>query len=915
MSSLLRPSRMGPLSLALLLALLPLSTATAQSVPQARTCGTADPTDAEARASFEAVLSWMQANDFDPQARGVDPVTIPVAFHVVAGGPAITQGNIPDQWITDQMTVLNDAFLPMGFQFALASVDRTINPAWFGNLSSSNDFAMKQALNRDPSRFMNFYSARTAGGLLGWATFPLAGVEDDITQGVVVLDTSLPGGPAFPYNEGDTGTHEVGHYVGLFHTFQGGCSGGDTAPGCESGGDQVCDTPAEASSAFGCPNGRDTCPTGDVDPITNFMDYVDDACMIEFTAGQATRAQALMSSFRPTLMTATGAFAGMDHLVFDGVTVGEATTQTVYVVNLDATELEITNIASDNAAFAADAASVMVPGNSSLAIEVMFTPDADVVFAGTLTLTTADGDLTVALSGEGLTDSAGSIAEPGLLAEAAADATTTATLTISNAGLGNLSYTVVGTDAPDTAPFASATAVRAAAGGPDAYGYTWVDSDDPDGPAYDWVDISGTGTQLVLSDDGSQDVALPWRFPFYGQLQRSIRIVSNGIVTFDSLGTSGANSAMGTADVLDHLIAPFWFDLDPSQGGAIYYQDMGDGRFVVTWDQVPPWSQSATTDFYTAQAILYANGTIVFQYGASQGPLNIATVGIESEDASDGLQMAFNQAYVTDGLAVRISAGTPWITTAAPPSGAIPASTDGDVTFTFDATGLSAGVYQSLVPIVTNDPALGSLRLHAVFGVDGALTPPPLYSPAYQAEDVPRTATLDWADIASAQSYDVEVADGDDFSNVLFSTNVTASEAIFDGESGVPPQSYFWRVRTVDGTGPSAWSLPFVYTSITTVANEDEERTLPEQFTLGAAYPNPFRDRVSLPLALDEPQRVTVRAFDVTGRAVAIVMADEALAAGTHTLTWDATALPAGVYLLRVDSAEGAATQRVVLLR
>ncbi len=232
-------------------------------------------------------------------ARGT--TVIPVAFHVVRSGNGVSQGNVSQAMIDDQIDVLNSAYAGTNFRFSLGVVTRTTNSAWF-NDCSSNENAMKAALNVSPATTLNFYSC-TPGPFLGFAYLPFSFPESDFRHGVVVLHSSLPGGSAFPYNLGDTGTHEVGHYLGLYHTFreEGTCGGS---------GDFVSDTPAERDPAYGCPIGRNTCSGGGPDPIRNFMDYTDDSCMFEFTGGQSARMDAQVATYKPTLLQNTGGGSG-----------------------------------------------------------------------------------------------------------------------------------------------------------------------------------------------------------------------------------------------------------------------------------------------------------------------------------------------------------------------------------------------------------------------------------------------------------------------------------------------------------------------------------------------------------------------------------------------------------------------------
>ncbi len=216
--------------------------------------------------------------------------TINVYFHVIRKGTGVSNGDITTQMITDQINVLNAAFANWGWSFNLITTTRTTNSTWYTGCYGSSESAMKNALRQGTADDLNIYSCAPSGGILGFATFPSSYNSQPKLDGVVILYSSVPGGTATPYNLGDTATHEVGHWMGLYHTFQGGCNGN---------GDFVSDTAAEKSAAFGCPAGRDSCRNKPgLDPITNFMDYTDDACMFEFTSGQDTRMDSQFTTYR-----------------------------------------------------------------------------------------------------------------------------------------------------------------------------------------------------------------------------------------------------------------------------------------------------------------------------------------------------------------------------------------------------------------------------------------------------------------------------------------------------------------------------------------------------------------------------------------------------------------------------------------
>jgi hypothetical protein len=236
-------------------------------------------------------LKKVQAEIDAAGAPSVTGGTINVYVHVINVGSAISDGNVLDSQIQGQIDVLNGAFASGGWSFNLVSVDRTTNATWYTvGMNSQTETQMKSALRQGGAGDLNVYIAGIGEGKLGWSTFPWDHADRPVDDGIVVLNATLPGGTAAPYNLGDTLVHHVGHWMGLLHTFEGNCRGE---------GDYVSDTPAEDGPAYGFPVGRDSCQHDEgLDPIENFMDYTDDAGKTTFTSGQDDRMDACFSLWR-----------------------------------------------------------------------------------------------------------------------------------------------------------------------------------------------------------------------------------------------------------------------------------------------------------------------------------------------------------------------------------------------------------------------------------------------------------------------------------------------------------------------------------------------------------------------------------------------------------------------------------------
>jgi hypothetical protein len=231
-----------------------------------------------------------------PKAKKLMPTVIPVHFHVLRAGLSYEEGNLSLSKVRKQIDVLNRAFsggyggAVTPWQFELVSVDWTTNARWFTmGYGTPAEREAKEALHQGGANALNIYTG-TAGVNLGWATWPWMQKEHPEWDGIVVDFESLPNGTAENFDLGHTATHEAGHWVGLYHTFQGGCS---------NSGDGVEDTPRQSVATSGCPEGQDSCTRHEgLDPIHNYMDYSDDACYSEFSQGQVDRASGFFALYR-----------------------------------------------------------------------------------------------------------------------------------------------------------------------------------------------------------------------------------------------------------------------------------------------------------------------------------------------------------------------------------------------------------------------------------------------------------------------------------------------------------------------------------------------------------------------------------------------------------------------------------------
>ncbi|MBN2828790.1 MAG: choice-of-anchor D domain-containing protein, partial [Candidatus Cloacimonetes bacterium] len=352
------------------------------------------------------------------------------------------------------------------------------------------------------------------------------------------------------------------------------------------------------------------------------------------------------------------------------------------------------------------------PGQTNT-YNITFAPTAAITYSGNISITSNDPTHPsnyISVSGTGVLVDI-NVTPTSVSVESSIETTIDRTIQIANTGNAPLNYSINLTDP------------SRGSGGPDTFGYTWIDSNDPNGPTYAWVDIATTGTALTLSDDSYQQVTLPFTFNFYGNDYTSMFVNSNGFLSFGTGSTSYSDTTIPTTAVPNNMICPLWDDLKPAgtTWGNVYTQTVS-GNYVVQFEAVSHYNSSTPTDPVTFEVILYPNGNIKFQY-ETIGTETDHHIGIENSDGTVGLQVAAS-GYATNGLAVDIiiASTTEWIVCDTA-SGTVNGGSSQNVTLTFDTNGLEYGTYQKNMVITSNDPDEATVTIPCTLVYSATQTP------------------------------------------------------------------------------------------------------------------------------------------------------------------------------------------------
>lgn len=442
-------------------------------------------------------------------------------------------------------------------------------------------------------------------------------------------------------------------------------------------------------------------------------------------------------------------------------------------------------------------------------------------------------------------------------------------------------------------------------GGPDLFGYKWIDSDEPNGPVYVWNDISTTGTPVTswvatgTFDPKDEGIAGPFplgfNFKFYGNAKNQIYINTNGIILFGTVSSNiFTNASIPTSDTPNEFIAPFWDDLDGRTQGTVHYKQDGN-KFII---QFTNWQKYSATGSLTFQVVLNSNGKILVYYNNMSATLNAATVGIENLAGNDGLQVAYNANYVKNNHALQFAAEPDWLSNNIF-SGTLFNGNTAAVVLTFQSDDYPFGDYSMDMVITSNAPAAPTLTIPIKMTIQD---PVPVELESFSAVSIKNYVELDWSTATETNNRGFEIerrfAEGNSgWQNIGFvqgsGTSSSAKEYSFVDKSITTVGNYYYRLKQIDFDGK------FEYSNQAAVVVDK-----PASIALLQNYPNPFNPSTTIEFTLTDKANVKVSIYSILGELVKDYTFNQ-LEAGYHKLDFDGTGLTSGTYFYHLNVTGG----------
>ncbi len=412
-------------------------------------------------------------------------------------------------------------------------------------------------------------------------------------------------------------------------------------------------------------------------------------------------------------------------------------------------------------------------------------------------------------------------------------------------------------------------------GGTTQGGYYWANSTAgasgaPSQPTFNWIDISGTGIDLIGSITDNQTVGplpLGFTFNYFGNNYTEFYIGANGFVSFSAApGFTAFPYPIPSPSSADNVVAGYWKDLDPTNlnvsGKHLYYAQSG-GDMVITYENYPQASADAN-GWITFQIIIQQSGNVKIQYSNSGTSFNVddGTVGIENSDGTKGILYRHRQyggAIFSSPLALEFGTN----------SGALPVELS-----SFSASIIEQGVKLNWV----TETEVGNYGFEV-------------------QRSVSENQSSAWKNIGFVEG---------------FGNSNSPKEYSFIDEN-VAGGNYSYRLKQIDTDGK------FEYSKVIEI-----DFSTPLNYELSQNYPNPFNPSTKISFQIVETGFTSLKVYDAIGNEVKTLV-NENKPAGTYTVDFsarggsafggDAYTLPSGIYFYKLEAGSFVETKKMMLLK